>query len=130
MKDAAQNLMEKLGCSRQEALEIIAEDSEIDKMSMKEVTADLTKEQRKAIKANSKAGFKKRTPVKRERKIDPDKLELIQVLDDALCNIADNVQERTNETEIHFEYNDNSYTVRLIKHRPPKKQGVFSALAS
>lgn len=55
------------------------------------------------------------------RKIDPDKLFVIQALDDCLCDIADNVQERKNESEIHFLYNDNSYTVKLIKHRPKKK---------
>ncbi len=123
------NLMDKLECSREEAIEILKEDEQIDRMSMKEVSADLTEEQKKAVKANSKAGFKKRAPVKRERKIDPDKLNLIQVIENALQAVADSLQPRKNETDLHFEFNGNHYTVKLTKHRPPKTQGVFSALA-
>ena len=55
---------------------------------------------------------------RKPRKIDPDKLFLIQILDDSLCDVADNVQERKNESEINFIYNENFYTVKLIKHRP------------
>lgn len=114
------NLMDKLECSREEAIEILKEDEQIDRMSMKEVSADLTEEQKKAVKANSKAGFKKRAPVKRERKIDPDKLSLIQVIENALQAVADSLQPRKNETDLHFEFNGNHYTVKLTKHRPPK----------
>lgn len=56
----------------------------------------------------------------RVRKVDPDKLFIIESLDDCLCDIADNVGERKNESEIHFEYNDSKYTLKLIKHRAPK----------
>lgn len=61
-----------------------------------------------------------RKKVERERKVDPDKKFLMQNLDDALCDIADNVEERKNESEIHFTYNESSYTLKLIKHRPQK----------
>lgn len=116
-----QTLMGKLDCSRQEAIEVLQEDYEVDRMSMKEVSADLTDEQKKAVKANTKTGFKKRAPVKRERKIDPDKLALIQIIDNALRGVADFVQDRKNETDLHFVYKDNKYSVKLTKHRPPKK---------
>ena len=116
-----QTLMGKLDCSRQEAIEVLQEDYEVDRMSMKEVSADLTDEQKKAVKANTKTGFKKRAPVKRERKIDPDKLALIQIIDNALRGVADFVQDRKNETDLHFAYKDNEYSVKLTKHRPPKK---------
>lgn len=116
-----QTLMNKLDCSRQEAIEVLQEDYEVDRMSMKEVSADLTDEQKKAVKANTKTGFKKRAPVKRERKIDPDKLALIQIIDNALRGVADSVQDRKNETDLHFAYKDNEYSVKLTKHRPPKK---------
>jgi len=62
-----------------------------------------------------------RKQTKRERKVDPDKKLLIGWLDDAICDFADNVLEVKNESEIHFQYNENDYTVKLIKHRPPKK---------
>lgn len=116
-----QTLMGKLDCSRQEAIEVLQEDYEVDRMSMKEVSADLTDEQKKAVKANTKTGFKKRAPVKRERKIDPDKLALIQIIDNALRGVADFVQDRKNETDLHFAYKGNEYSVKLTKHRPPKK---------
>lgn len=116
-----QTLMGKLDCSRQEAIEVLQEDYEVDRMSMKEVSADLTDEQKKAVKANTKTGFKKRAPVKRERKIDPDKLALIQIIDNALRGVADSVQDRKNETDLHFAYNGSEYSVKLTKHRPPKK---------
>lgn len=61
-----------------------------------------------------------RKKVVRERKVDPDKLFLIGGLDDCLCDMADNVEERKNESEIHFTYNDCKYTLKLIKHRAPK----------
>lgn len=73
----------------------------------------------KQIKRYETSGKRKKSEI--VRKIDPDKLFLIQNLDDCLCDMADNVQERKNESEIHFLYNDNSYTVKLIKHRPKKK---------
>ena len=80
MKDAAKNLMEKLGCSYQEALEIIADDSEVDKMSVKEAQSDLTSEQKKAVKKATITGSKKKVPVKRERKIDRRKQFFIDVI--------------------------------------------------
>lgn len=114
------SIMKNLGCTREEALEVIREDDEIDGMTMKEINADLTPEQKKAMKDATKTGTKKRTAVKRERKVDTDKLEILQVCDDALCDLVDNVCERTTETELHFTYNGASYTLKLIKHRPPK----------
>ena len=131
MKDAAKNLMEKLGCSYQEALEIIAADLEIDKMSVKEAQSDLTSEQKKAVKKATITGSKKKVPVKRERKIDRRKQLFIDVIFDRLCGmLLDDKPVKVNDSEIHFTYIGENYTVKLIKHRPPKKQGVFSALAS
>lgn len=122
MKDAAKNLMEKLGCSYQEALEIIAADSEIDKMSVKEAQSDLTPEQKKAVKKATITGSKKKVPVKRERKIDRRKQFLINVIFNRLCGlILDEEPVKVNDSEIHFTYIGENYTVKLIKHRPPKK---------
>ena len=122
MKDAAKNLMEKLGCSYQEALEIIADDSEVDKMSVKEAQSDLTSEQKKAVKKATITGSKKKVPVKRERKIDRRKQFFIDVIFDRLCDLLlDDKPIKVNESEIHFIYLEENYTVKLIKHRPPKK---------
>lgn len=116
-----EKLMSTLNCSRDEAIEIIKEDEEIDGMSMKEVNADLTEEQKKAVKAATKTGTKKRTAVKRERKIDPVKKQLINNVRILLEGMKANVEPLTNETDLHFTYEGASYSIKLTKHRPPKK---------
>ena len=73
----------------------------------------------KQIKRYEKSDTPKKKTV-RERKIDKDKKELIQMLDDALCDFVDNVTAVKNESEICFDYNDCHYSVKLIKHRAPK----------
>ncbi len=113
-----EKMMKSLDITREEAIEIIKDDEAIDKG---EKLFELSDEQKKAVKKATATGTKKRTAVKRERKVDTDKLEILQVCDDALCDLVDNVCERTTETELHFTYNDASYTLKLIKHRPPKK---------
>ena len=59
--------------------------------------------------------------VKTVRKIDPDKAELFNLLvtgaaaSSEVVNIVDK-----NEAEFSFNFRGNSYTVKLIKHRPKK----------
>lgn len=78
-------------------------------------------------KRNYVKGDKPKTKKKVERKIDPNKAALINslrdwaealVLDDGteLTNIAVN-----NEASIDFTYNGVEFTIKLVKHRPPKK---------
>jgi hypothetical protein len=59
----------------------------------------------------------------RERKVDTTKLEIMQVIDDAICDIADNVEERKNETDLHFTYNGEKYSIKLTRHREKKGGG-------
>ena len=63
---------------------------------------------------------KPRKAVERERKVDPDKLTLIQILEKALTDTAVAVDPRTNETDLHFKYNGADYSVKLTKHRVKK----------
>lgn len=63
---------------------------------------------------------KPRKAVERERKVDPDKLTLIQILEKALTDTAVVVDPRTNETDLHFKYNGADYSVKLTKHRAKK----------
>jgi hypothetical protein len=118
----AAELTKKLGCSLSEAFEILAEDKKIDKMSVKEAQSDLTSEQKKAVKKATITGSKKKVPVKRERKVDRRKQLFIDVIFDRLCGmLLDDKPVKVNESEIHFTYIGENYTVKLIKHRPPKK---------
>lgn len=58
--------------------------------------------------------------VKKERKVDNDKLELMNVFKDTLSDIGI-VSTLENEVRLNFSFNGAEYTVTLTKHRPPKK---------
>lgn len=121
-------MMKKLDLTRDEAIEMLMEDEAIDKMSMKEVNSDLTDEQKKVIKKVSSTQSKPREKIKRERKVDEEKKFLIECIIRGLESTAEtsDIQTKT-ETEINFGAFGNQYTLKLIKHRPPKasKQDAF-----
>lgn len=121
-----QKMMDKLEISREEAIEMLQEDEQIDKMTVKEAYSDLTAEQRKVVKSATITGSKKKVAVKRERKIDLDKKLILDKIFHFM-RTGNFVQmngepEQKNETEINFSFGKNSYTIKLIKHRP-KKEG-------
>ena len=71
---------------------------------------------------------KERKPVKRERKLDPEKVKIIDILANSLINSAEtlnldpNLVEITNVGKlIEFKIGENHYKIDLIKKRPPKK---------
>lgn len=123
------SLMKSLGCTREEAIAVIEEDEAIDKMTMKEINADLTPEQRKVMKEATSTGTKKRTAVKRERKPDDTKREIIETVArnlDRCCFGEDlhtvaNVTIANPEREITFSVDGAEYSITLTKHRPPKQ---------
>lgn len=125
-------MMETLKISREEAIDLIREDEEIDKMPMSQVDNDLTDEQKKAKKkATTTTGDKRKrayTFTKRERKPDDVKREIIatiaQNLDRCcfgaeLSTVADVVVLKP-EKEITFKVGGDEYSVTLTKHRKPK----------
>lgn len=116
-----ENLMHKLGCSYEEAVELIEADKEVDKMTVAEATADLTKEQKQAIKNATIAHTRERKPAKRERKIDSIKQRFIRGIKVYLEGCGAKVEPLTNETDLHFTFENAHYSIKLTKHRPPKK---------
>ena len=62
---------------------------------------------------------KERKP--RKRKVDNEKLFLLQGLASGLENKIGLDVTYENEVKLHFNYNGSSYSVTLTKHRPPKK---------
>lgn len=125
-------MMTTLKISREEAIELIREDEEIDRMSMSEVTSDLTTEQKKNAKAatittgdKTKRAYKF---TKRERKPDEVKREIIETiaqnLDRACCgenlDHPQDIQIVKPEKEITFVLFGEEYSVTLTKHRKPK----------
>ena len=111
-----ENIMQLLGCSEEQAKQVIEDDKRIDKG---EKLFEQTAEQ----KANSKKyrqGDRKPTVYKldkRERKADNDKREIIQTLDDALCDLVDNVTVTNIERQIDFEFNGRKFRVVLSAPR-------------
>lgn len=127
-----EKMMATLHLTREEAIDLIREDEEVDKMAMSEVDNDLTKEQKKAKKDATKTTGDKRkrayTFTKRERKPDAVKREIIETIahnldrccfGEALTTCAD-IQIVKPEKEITFKVGDDEYSVTLTKHRKPK----------
>lgn len=106
-----EELMKTLNCSEEEAKDIIETDKAIDR------GADpfpLTPEQEAVEKKMRQADRKKeKVPRKVERKANADKREIMQVLDDALCDLVDDVTLVNVERQIDFIYNDVKYRIIL-----------------
>lgn len=108
--------MKNLGCDYETAKQVVLDDERIDKG---EKLFEQTAEQ----KANSKKyrqGDRKPTVYKletRERKADVDKREIIQTLDDTLCDLVDNVTVTNIERQIDFEFNGRKFRVVLSAPR-------------
>lgn len=115
-----ERIMKNLGCSRMEAIQVLMADAEVDKMSMSEVNNDLTAEQKSAVKSATIAHTKKRTAVKKERKIDNIKKRFLGGIKTYLEGCGAKVTKVKTETELTFEFENDCYSVKLIKHRPPK----------
>lgn len=123
-KQAVQ-IMKALGCSYEEACQIIKDDEAIEKG---EKLFEQTAEQKKATKQMASAGGgKHKEKTKRERKVDEDKQTIIGVIHDGLerdlvdWGLITNLITK-NESELILTYNENEYTVKLIKHRKSKEE--------
>ena len=108
--------MELLKISRKEAEELYISDHE------NLATPEMLEMERKAraLKRYEKSD----TPRKkssRERKVDHEKKQILALLEGAIRDHADTAPTVKNEAEFSFFWNGNSYTAKLIKHRPPKK---------
>lgn len=119
-----QKHMRTLKCTRDEAIDLIECDDEIDRGN-KELFA-LTDEQKKLVRSVTKADRKPtaKKEVKRERKIDEDKKHIFDILRIVFegYKLNGEIENLTlkNEAEISFNYNGSDYTVKLTKHRVKK----------
>ena len=114
----------KLGLSREEALQTLADDKDIDKGLPKDF--DLTKEQLKNVKQYTKTGTRKtkNTPTKRERKENPTKALIIAEIFKFLTEndeiSAENLEILNKERQIFFKCGENDYELTLTQKRKPK----------
>lgn len=111
-----ENLM-KLGMSEAEARQVLEDDKRIDRGE--KMSFDLTAAQEKEVKKYRQADRKPFIPnlKPRERKPNEAKREIIQVLDEALTDIADNVTVTNIERQIDFELDGVRYRVVLSAPR-------------
>ena len=121
-------LMKTLDLTRDEAIELIRDDEQVDKMGMKQVDDDLTEEQKKAIK-KAKGGVRAVNAygkkVTRERKENLTKASLITEIANFLQknseNAIENCEITNKERQIAFKIGENSFELTLVQKRKPKK---------
>lgn len=110
-----QQYMKALQLTREEAIQTI-EDDENDFIGEE---GEKLQEKAKEVRRYEKSD-KPRKKVAKERKVDEEKLYILEHLMDAIA-VQTKIDSVKNEAEFSFTLNENSYTVKLIKHRPPKK---------
>ena len=114
-----QNNMRLLGISKEEAIQMWLEDNDY---LENEIVVELTKKakENKAVDHGAKAD-KERKPVKRERKPDLEKENLIQMFADCLKNAGYDAEITNKSKLIEFTVGENHYKLDLVRQRPPKK---------
>jgi predicted ATP-grasp superfamily ATP-dependent carboligase len=108
--------MKTLDISKDEAIEMWLDDNDY---TENEVVEELTKKA-KEVKRYEKAD-KPRKERKVERKVDEEKKKLLNLCRIPIEGAGGIVTNVKNEAEFSFTFGDNCYTVKLVKHRPPKK---------
>lgn len=108
--------MKALEISKEEAIEMwlfdndYEDNEEVDEMTVKA----------KAVKRYEK-GDTPRKATKKERKVDEEKKTLLDLCKTPIERAGGIVTNVKNEAEFSFTFGNNCYTVKLVKHRPPKK---------
>lgn len=122
MDKQVEQLMELLGCSEEQAKQVINDDKVVDKMTVSECESDLSQEQKASAK-KARQGDRKPTVYNfstRERKTDLDKAHLIHLLADCLCMVTANENDLTvtnAERQIDFVFNGRKFRVVLSAPR-------------
>lgn len=113
--------MKKYNLTEAEAIEMIEYDEAVNKMTMSEINADLSAEQKKAIKDATKTTSGKKTERKpREKKVDETKRHLIDIVRSALFENEIYCEVTNDEKTIDFNLNGEQFTFTLTKHRAKK----------
>jgi len=105
-----------LDLSTAEAIEVWLDDHDYTVNEEAEAMTEKAKANRRYEKSDAP-----RKKVVRERKVDAEKGGLLTAIKTAVEAFGGAVSSVKNEAEFSFTFNGNSYTVKLVKHRPPKK---------
>lgn len=116
--DEIENNIKILKISQEEAIQMWLEDNDY---LVNDVVEELSAKA-KVNKINHGAKAEKpRKNVKRERKPDEEKENLIKILSDCLKNAGFDAKITNKSKIIEFNVGENHYKLDLIKQRPPKK---------
>ena len=120
MEKKIENLINVLGCSREEAIDIIKSDKRIDKgEKLFELTAEQEKASKEARQADRKPTVYKldNTAGKRSKKTDEDKEFLTNTLFSAILPICDTYKVTNAGREFEFTYHGRKFKVVLSAPR-------------
>ena len=131
MRERALEIAKKLDITVDEALEMLAEDKKVDRMTKaKEIDSDLNEKQRKTIKKytnvargrevnTSDAYGKKKTRVIKDDEV---KQNVINALAEILENVADKVEIANKQKTILFSIGSDNFEIDLKRKRKPKEK--------
>ena len=131
MDKRAKEIAKKLDITVEEALEMLAEDKRVDRMTKaKDIDSDLNDKQRKTIKKytnvargrevnTSDAYGKKKTRVIKDDEV---KQSVINALAETLENIADKVEIANKQKTILFSIGSDNFEIDLKRKRKPKEK--------
>ena len=114
--DEIEKSMKVLGISKEEAIDLWLCDNDYEE----DEEAEALTVKAKAVKRYEKAD-KPRKATAKERKVDEEKKRLLNFCRIPIEGAGGIVTNVKNEAEFSFTFGDNCYTVKLVKHRPPKK---------
>ena len=114
--DEIEKSMKVLGISKEEAIDLWLCDNDYEE----DEEAEALTVKAKAVKRYEKAD-KPRKATTKERKVDEEKKRLLNFCRIPIEGAGGIITNVKNEAEFSFTFGDNCYTVKLVKHRPPKK---------
>lgn len=102
--------------SKEEAIQLWLDDNDY---TTNDTVEELSDKAKKNIKQYEKSD-KKRKVSTREHKVDEEKKKFIEGFRIFVEGCGGCLTARKNESEFSFNYGENAYTVKLVKHRPSK----------
>lgn len=113
-------IMKTLDLTREEAIEMLADDEDIEHDKPK--SFDLPKDKQKIVAQYTRTTSGKKQERRVTHKDDFDKQDLIETIAKALETTVENLVIANKEREITFLFNGAEYSVTLTKHRPKKEK--------
>ena len=118
MEKQIEKLMSALGCTREEAIEVIEDDKKIEKgEKLFELSPELEAGAKKARQADRKPTVYNFDTKDKKRKADEDKAKLIAILAESLEQVEIIPTVTNAEREMEFTYNGIKYRLTLMRPR-------------